>query len=799
MCAHNNFSPCPPIGRRIASDMHRRFAMWLILPVCAAFLFSCGDPDRLAPADTPPELSKEETPVSATPEVAVETDTALEPQKPITTRDRTEVLGFARHIPADAEALVTLHEMPALLERMRILKLWNAASADLKEYTQGKQQADEEDFSDVQGLLHEEDPIDPTPTITPMELFNHEVTIALGKNATERLAAWSELNRRAAYHQARRIASQTSDMGELAVDLPLSVTQLIFGSFVTREIYGDLIQDRAAMRALDQLRFPPIYIAVRADMDRIDAIHEFMSTPLQALLMFQEMLAPVEVTMAGTTFRGYRLLGEDLASSIREGREYMDDLFGSDVIDRQIEFLKSRELVALSGILGDYSVTFYGSSIDEFQLAESPAQAITHGETLAFADPLLAHPFHGLFHGRKELMEALPSGNFADLVLGLRDGFATNDRDGRNRDLVALLQITSERARTLRALANHETTGITIFDDGGPRIDAYGSTTGILDFSTPSQLAPLGDSPDLAVFFNMSMDNRYSIRSTAYAEALFETTYTLLRRLMELSADHHDEEDDPLSNPLDLLKPHFSTFEDRFMGDFVNIWRAVAHDMRNGLGRECAIVVDLKGTIPAIPGIPKSLVGQANSPRVTFLAPVANRERLPIAWDKIHHAAMNITTRIGESQEREIPIPNPIRSESGGLTSWFLPLPFFDDEFLPSVTLDDRWFAIGTSRNQAVDLIKHLDILEARQGGGLLLKVNFGLIANSQREQIATLKANRNAILESNEIDAAEFDHGLAQLEDLADGLGELESLEARCWQQDGIARTSIHLRLRQP
>lgn len=694
----------------------------------------------------------------------------------------------------DAEALVTFHEGASVIERIKKMRLWGAADAEMPDRPFQPPGMEEDDFSDLQGLLHEDDMFDPGPMLSPLEVFGTEVTLALGKGGTERVAAWLNFDRRAAHHQMRGVGATLSGQRNQS-GTRFSTLAALFGAFNNPDLYPDLIQDRAAMRALDQFQMPPIYLAVRAEGGRLQDVHEILSEPVRSIADFSEMVAPVEVVKAGAAFRGYRLIGADFATSLEEAREYMVGAFGEEVFDRMIDFIRTREMVAISGIVGDYAVVFLGASVDEFQLAETPEQAITHGDTLAFADPHLAHPLHALVYGEKKLLAALVNHatTLSDLALGLRDGLAASDLDGRNRDLVALLQIVSERERALRALTRHETTGITLVDDRGPRLDAHGGSRGLLDFTAPSRFAALGDDPDVAMFLNMSIDSRYSERSTAYKEALFETIYALLMRLMEMPED----DDEFGSDPFALVREYAAMFENDFRGDFVSIWRAIAGDLRGGLGQESAIVVDLKGAVPAVPGMPDALVGKSNSPRITYLSTVTNRERLGTAWDEIHDSASRVATRIGELQEREIVMPRPIRSESGGLSSWFLPLPFFDDEFLPSVTLDDTWFAMGTSRNHAVDLVNRLDTLESRPGGGLHLKVNFRLITESQRKQLATLRENRDAILESEKIDAVEFDSIIEKLDTLASGFEELDTLETRCWEMDGIVRTRIHLRVK--
>jgi len=771
--------------------------------VCFLFLSGCGDSEQPAPEPppSPVEEATQDVPDENGPvgepaeEPAGEPETVVDPE---VTRSRAEVLGFARYVPVCVEALFTVQHIGKAVEGARGMKIWQSfADASAERPFQVPDEMDD-DFSDLQGLAHEDDIFAPGPGISPMEMLGNEVTVVVGEGGAVRLGAWLEFSRRSTYHQMRGVAAALSGAGREAerTATPFSLMGAFFGALSSFDIYGELVEDREAMRAMDAFQMPPIYIAVRAEGERLAEVHEILAEPVRGLANFNDMIAPVEINRAGSSFHGYRLIGEDLASSMEESREFMAEIFGEQVYDRLVEFLKSRDLVALSGMIDDYAVLFFGASADEFRLAESAGEAITGGDALAFVDPLLEHTVYAMMHGEEGLIRKLAesAGGMTEIALGLRDGFAANDRDGRNRDLVALLQVVADRERALRDLTRHAATGIILVDDGGPRLEAHGGTSGMLDFETPSRFAALGDDPEAAVFFNLCVDSRYSERSTAYAEALLETGYAMLVRLMEAPVAG---EDDFGFDPFVFIREYAAMFENDFRGDLVNIWRAIVHDVRSGLGRESAIVVDLDGSVPALPGVPESLAGSANSPRLTYLAPVANRERLGSAWKSIHESASRMAGRVGELSESDFPIPGAIRSESGGFSSWFLPFPYFDDEFLPSVTLDDDWFAIGTSRNQAVDLIQRLGDLEPRPGGGMRMHVNFPKIAESQRQQIATLVENRESIIESGQFDAEEFDSAIHGIESIASGLEELDRLEVRYWQQDGVARSRIHLRLR--
>lgn len=814
------FYPCWRMIRWIAFGMTKLLRISWASALALLVLTGCERHEKPAPPAPQKEVGAildeqpaiEEAPIPA-PEPEVEPQPAPAPR--VAPVDRAQALGFARHIPADAEVLVSFHQGKSAIEGIQRMKLWSAFDSDLANPFRAESPDDFDrgglddfedpgEFDDLQGLLEEEDQFAPTPTLSPLDFFGTEVTLAFGPQSAGRVAGFLDFNRRSTYHQMRAMAAaMAADKGDDSGDALMGgIGSLLFG--MGMDMYGDLLTDRAAREALDAFQMPSIYFAVRASEENLAAAHELVSGPVQFLSMFGEAVAPAEIEHAGVTFRGFRLIGSDIAGMMEEDRESMEEYFGAEAVRNLIEFITAREVVAVSGILDDYAVAFFGASLEDFKLSPTPEESLAGSSKLAFVDAHLDHPLHGILYSAKGFTESVSNsiGGFADYAEGLGDGLATHDRDGGNRDLVALLQLVSDRERALLSLATHETTGMTIVNDHGLRIDMHGGLSGALDFTSPARFARLGDAPDTAIFVNFSSDPLYQERSRAYQEALFQAAHTLMMRVFDKTAnetlpDPDDEYAPFVYDPFAGVRDTAAMIESGFRSNIVNLWQAVAHDMRSGLGNETAIVVDLKGTMPEIPDVPKALLENNRAPRVTMLAPVVRRESLASAWETIQENSTQIVERIAEMRESEIPMPKPIQSTSDGLTSWFMPLPWFNDEFLPSVTLDDRWFALGTSRNHGIDLINRLDALEPTPGGGLRIDVNFRLLAEYQRAEMANFTAKRDAILETDEIDDEEFDELLTSMEGFARALEEFENLEIRCWEEGGTAHTRVHLRLR--
>jgi hypothetical protein len=142
---------------------------------------------------------------------------------------------------------------------------------------------------------------------------------------------------------------------------------------------------------------------------------------------------------------------------------------------------------------------------------------------------------------------------------------------------------------------------------------------------------------------------------------------------------------------------------------------------------------------------------------------------------------------IGEMNGQEIPMQKPISSERDGFTTWFFAMPFFNDDFLPSVTVGDDWFAASTSKNQALDLLAMAGSGEPSMG--LRMHVNFAALAAFANETLDVLAKNPDAMPLDEE--------DMEDIRKLAAAMEDFDKLTAHTRRENGVLRTSIHLKTR--
>lgn len=750
----------------------------------ALCLGACKKKDESKPAETPVAVETSIPAPPAPPAPVIKTP-ALSPD------ERAAKLGFVRHLPEDTEVVMAFHNGSKSAERIQSSKLWKLVQTQMgmgtdmeMEMAPDAGEEMEEDFALPEGEQaagpEPEDAPELAEPMGPAALFGTEFTIALGKTAGEQTANLLTLNRRMGYFQMRALAKA---FAEAAKTGDFSSTETAIATSYGPEMFKDLLADPESGVALfEKMNMPPLYLAFRTPASGRDAAAQQIAALTENLAMFGEMVEPVEVEKAGQTFSGHKISGAKISASMAAGREDMEEMLDPAVVDKLLAAVAKKDLVIVSGTLGDYVVLFIGSSVDDLNFAPAVSQSLVASDALAFCDAYASKELAAVIYGRKSVLDLLTAsaGGLSDMAHGLRDGLSGSDGLGDTRDLEALLRMVADREAALRTLTGNEALGLAAFFEDGLKIESYGGTdSGMVDWKSPNKLSSLGDSEDVVMFANMTTDAAYDEKCRAYFEALLETAYAAAMKVSELPTEDAD---------MVQFKEMAKMFDTTFRPEVVALWDAFSGDFDDSLGNERAWIVDLNGAVPAIPGIPQPVVDDGKFPRMSMVAPVTDRAKLAASWEKMNTSLTGVFAKVSEMTGKEIPMQKPISSEKDGYTTWFFALPFFNDDFMPSVTVGDQWFAASTSKNQALDLIN-----KAAAGGeprtGLWFTMNFKALEKFSQETLKLLDKNSEAlgISAENMKDTAKF---IETLEDL-------DKLTVHARREGGTLRSSVHLKTR--
>ena len=530
---------------------------------------------------------------------------------------------------------------------------------------------------------------------------------------------------------------------------------------------------------------PPIYLAFRTkESDRAAAAQQ-VATMLDNVAMLGDSIEPLKVEVGGHSFEGSKVLGAKISSSMAENRASMDEMMGAATVDRLLAAVAKKDLVVVSGTVGDYVLVFVGSSTADLKLAANLGDSIVTGDTLAFSDAYATKDIAALTYGQKAAMDQMIStaGGLADMTNGLRDGLTGADGLGDMRDLDAMFQIVAEREAALRKLAGNDASGTVAFFEEGLKIESFGGYDyGMVDWKSPHKLASLGESEDVVLFADMTGDAVYDEKSRDYAEALLETAYAMTMKIAESPIEAKEFVE---------FQEMAKMFDTKFRPDMLALWEAFSNDFGGSLGHESALVVDLKGGAPAIPGIPQALLDKTKIPRISIISPVTDRTKLSASWDKMNTTLTGTLTKISEMTGKEIPMQKPMSSERDGNTTWFFPMPFLTDDFVPSVTVGDKWFAASTSKNHALDLISKAGAPGPARSG-FWFTLNFKALEKYSNEIFALVDENTENMTGS---PLPEKEKSLAK--QAISILGGLDKLTVHARREGSVRRSSVHFKTR--
>ena len=734
----------------------------------ALSLGACKKKEEAKAPEVPPataEVAAKEVPAPAAPAKA----------PGLSAEERAAKLGFVGHLPQDTEVVLAFHNGTKAAERMKASKVWKLVREQMGAVGMGMGPDGEEEM--------EADPAEDREPGGPAGLFGTEVTLALGKSSAGQLGNLLVFNRRMGYFQMRSIARTfvaAMKSGDVA-----ALSESFEGGYGP-ELFNEILGDPASGIGLfEKSSMPPLYVAFKTgESDRSVAAQQ-VAAMVENVNLFENYVEPVEVETSGARFTGFRILGSKIAALMTEDRESMEEELEPAMVDRLLSAVAEKDIVIASGIVGNHVVLFLGASLDDLKFAGSAGESLVATDALAFTDAYATKELAAVVYGQKQGMDTLieAAGGLSEMTDGLRDGLTGADGLGDTRDLEAMFKIVAEREAALRALTGNDALGVVSFFEEGLKIESYGGTdSGMVDWKSPNKLAPLGDSDDVLLFANATTDAVYDEKARDWFEALLETAYAMTLKVAELPAE---------GEQMAQFKGMAAMFDSKFRPDMVALWDAFANEFGGGLGHESALVVDLTGGAPAVPGIPQAVVDKAKVPRISIVAPVTGRAKLAGSWEKINTTLTGTLAKMGEMTGQEIPMQKPISSEKNGNTTWFFPLPFFTDDFLPSVTVGDKWFVASTSKNQALDLIAKADVGGATRDG-LWFSMNFKTLEKYAQETSALIDENAEALM-----GVPLTDQQKKTIKNAIAVLGDLDSLTAHSRREAGVLRSSVHFKTR--
>ena len=721
------------------------------------------------------ETSSETT---AEPKPAVE---APEPEVSGVTEKRAEKLGFAKHIPKNISAYSSVINGRSIFDKM----MDSPAGAYIMERMEDE------------GISLEDLSIEAGTDLTASLLgYSEDFFVAYGPSAPEGIKVATELAERLVYH-AGRMAVYAGDaaVGEDMEGAMSPPSKLFAGPL--KGLPADFI------KALAQFDMPAYYQGAKvSDKDSRAAVREELGWVVTSMRMMEVGVEDVSFERNGAQFEGCKFSGEKLLAELEKHNQ--EDQFDSMSQFMGIERKDTRELkkafketefVAAVGEVGDYVVMFVGNSVDDFVLVDDVNDSFCASDKIAFIDDhlddeMFAFGFYDAATSMSYSSSAFERMSYqlmSSLFEGLSDQLTESEHLGDTQDIEVMLDSLSQKGKELAEMYQWTDAGYVAFLEDGIKFEAYGgSNMPSIDLSVAHTLAPMAAGEGTLLFMNWVNNEQYAESLLQFIDTLSEVTYMGAKHVLPLLNESGIDE-------LSDIHSGFKIFDQMFLEDCLEIWKALRTNMSQGLGAEAAFVVDMNGTMPKVPNLPDPFIETGKVPRIAYVSTVDDREKLQQSWVRLSKSIESLLKKTGELTGAEIPMQLPMSSEKDGLKTWFVPVPFQNDDFVPSISVSDELFFASSSKNFAEGLsaLSSQNKGEARKG--FWLDLDAKVMHQYAEQWLALLEENTEDLM--SDVELEDFDANKEMMKTALDALAALDGCTYHARQVKGQSRISLHLK----
>ncbi|MBT8036489.1 MAG: hypothetical protein KJO21_02985 [Verrucomicrobiae bacterium] len=503
----------------------------------------------------------------------------------------------------------------------------------------------------------------------------------------------------------------------------------------------------------------------------------------------------ITIKRGDAEFSGYKISGAKLAEMIDDDAvDEMKEVFEIADIEAFKKSLASKNIVGVTGVVDDYVILFFGKSEEDLVLVDDVADSICASDDIVYLDPYLGKDLLTVSFRDAKVVQAVGSIEsigyriLSSTVRGVSEGLGDAASLGDTQDIEAILDSIDEQGSKLASMFSGTDAGYVAYLEEGLKVEGFGgSNLPSFDFEKSHSLSPLASGDGMLLFANWTSNEAYNEKVMEYVDSLGEAGYLLVKRVAALDLEDND---------FNEFKQGIDLFDRSFRDDALEIWQALRGDMAAGLGAESALVVDVNGSLPKVPQVPKMILEQGKMPRISYVSAVADRAKLQTSWKRLNESAENILKAVSEMVGNEIPMQVPMSSEKNDLKTWFIPIPFQNDDFVPSVSVSDELFFVSTSKAFSEGLAEQF-----KQGGGdprkgAWLHVDFKVLHHYAQQWLDLVEGNLDELARS-ESAREDFTENKPMIEEAMKAFGSLDDLTLHARNEGGRSRISLHLKVK--
>lgn len=618
-------------------------------------------------------------------------------------------LGFATRLPKSVEFYASVHHPGEIVKTMIL--------ADVAEFLFKMEEEEEEDDPDSIAADLNREEFDKIVTKLD-EMMVGNAFICVDQGLATNIETVGELYQNMNAAQIKILAKMLSRL--LKMENPLLAGE----DKVMQEFIADALTGVATVaQDIDDgklaLAIPRLYFGCQPPEGKTEEWRKLWLSSVAGLAEEQEGVEKCEFEKYGTQFQGVKLtLGTLLTNAVEEGGDEFqkgwEDELGDevdDLIDEEVQDaladqgeqwfdqlsvqLEKLTMILVIGEVEGHLVVFLGENPDALMLVDELDDSLaSKPEFTQLGEE--GGKLMGTWYASDTLIQSFQAWRgYEKSLRALAMAFEQEE-----------LPNSTQIVRNFNKLADleHQWLDCKIDDylmfcvqDQGVRFDSVGGRMDLdLDFSQPLTLPTVAESVQDDYFLRAHWrgNQQRQAMKMDYAELAAEVISLVIDGGCLAFLERSDESSEWYEQAHQMYGEIVAPEVTRFWGGYRKLFL-------QALDGEVAVMMDLNGGMPRVPGVPASFVSEGKIPRLMIVRPVEDRAALDEAYSAFVTTTENVLGYASIMSETALPMPTFLSSDKGSLTTWFYPFPLMTDDFVPGVSVSDTLLIVGTSKSWA--------------------------------------------------------------------------------------------------
>jgi len=443
----------------------------------------------------------------------------------------------------------------------------------------------------------------------------------------------------------------------------------------------------------------------------------------------------------GVKFRSWSVAAKDVFDD--NAREQLRQGIGDKELAEKLEKIIDSKKVEISfGVLNEYLIVGFGPDHSHIKFVNKEEDSLMAVSDFQFAKGYADKKILAYNYFSKSALDAFnPPNQFSSLTDAITKILKSIKEEGIDlKKIIPLVSKLGKQVDEATRVTMDSTAGVLYRESGLKWASVGGPSVPGIDAKTPLKLTPAA-SEDKFLLMNFMEAPESRENSIATVETLAEILHGVGATAVQFQGDPQVGE-------------VFQMFDQMLTPKFLKVWNIFKNKVANGLGSEAGIIIDLKGSMPKIPGVPPEFIKDGKVPRISIFNSVKNRKNLAEAWEQLVPAINEIVAAIpGQEPGQEFQIPDTLSMDGKNLTTHFIGLPFVSNDFLPSLSLSDELFFLTTSKKATDELAAAIAENKNNEISGLVLKVNVEELIQFFQDWIGLIEKNEDLVSDDEAIE----------------------------------------------